>query len=69
MNKIKKCAYCTKEAIGYDALGMPICLDHLDSADGYVANNSTKGSTAMNNGNNRYPLRDQYYEEDRIYGD
>ena len=30
-----KCAYCSKDAVGHDALGLDACTDHLREADDY----------------------------------
>jgi hypothetical protein len=51
-----KCSYCNGVAIGYDALGLPVCEKHLGEADDFIVKESTKGKMAATNGINVFPI-------------
>lgn len=59
-----RCSYCKNIAIGYDALGLPICVEHIAEADDYVQQNSSKGKEAITNGELIFPIPLKEWFED-----
>ena len=59
-----RCSYCTEITIGYDALGLPVCQNHIAEADEYVKQNSSKGEKAITNGELIFPIPLKEWFED-----